>query len=964
MSEKYMSALRIPIATYRLQFNHHFTFKQALEFVSYFQELGISDFYASPIMKAMPGSVHGYDGLDPNQLNPEIGNEEDFGLLIKGLKECGMGFILDIVVNHMSIASASNKWWQDVLENGPSSLYADYFNVVWDPPKLELKNKVLLAVLDQQYGKVIENQELKLVYEAGAFFIEYKTRRFPVNPLTGPTILKPVVEHLLPKLGEEDANLLELQSIVTALDHLPTMVEADLEKCKERAREKEIIKKRLATLVEEAPLIGETIQNVMTSLNGQKGEAHSFDRLEQLLNEQAYRLSFWRVTNDEINYRRFFDVNDLINMRVENEEVFEAMHELVLKYVKQGWVTGLRIDHVDGLFDPEQYFSRLQEACVLGLEGRNEQIGRDFYIIVEKILKGNEKLHPQWLVFGTTGYDYLTFLNGVFIVSENRTMITQIYEHFINHHYEMTDVMYACKKLILFVSMSSELHILAKQLEKISEQHRWSRDFTLETLRFALREIIACFPVYRTYIRLEDSKVHEEDQQYIIDATQNAKRLNPVTDPSVFEFIENVLLLEDPPGLTEEQVFYRRDFVMRFQQLTGPVTAKGEEDTAFYRYYPLASLNEVGMDCKIFGTDLHVFHQLNQERLETWPHTLLATSTHDTKRSEDVRARINVLSENPGAWKKALYQWSEVNRARKVLFDNREIPNRNEEFLLYQTLIGTWPLYPMDATARAQYIDRIEKYMLKAIKEAKIHTSWINSNDAYEKGIQDFIHRILDLDPDNHFLKEFEAFIPSIIKAGIFNSLSQTLLKMTTPGVPDFYQGSELWEFHLVDPDNRRPVDYSNRQHLLNMLKQKAQEDRGALITHLMETPEDGRIKLYLTSQVLNFRLQNPSLFQEGNYQPIEVKGEKAKHVVPFSRTKNQKQIIVAVGRFYTQLSDSEFVLPIGKVWENTVLAFSPYLEGNYQDILSGNAFSVSQGGDISLEQMFAKLPLIIAEKI
>lgn len=960
-----MPALRIPSATYRLQFNHHFTFKQALEFISYFHELGISDLYASPIMKSISGSTHGYDVLDPCQLNPEIGSEEEFEQLIKAIKDVNMGLILDIVPNHMCIASPDNKWWQDVLENGPSSLYANYFNIIWDPPKPELKNKVLLAVLDQQYGKIIENQDLKVVYDAGTFFIEYKTRPFPVNPVTWPTILKPVVKELLPKLGEEDANLLELQSIITALEHLPITVERDLEKWKERAREKEIIKKRLVALTEESPIIQEAIQNSMNALNGQKGDPHSFDRLEQLLNEQSYRLSYWRVTNDEINYRRFFDVNDLVSMRVENEEVFEAMHELVLKYIKLGWITGLRIDHVDGLFDPQQYFVRLQKACALALKEKQEQEGRNFYIIVEKILGGNEKLRPQWLVFGTTGYDYLNLLNGVFVVPESHANMRKIYDQFIDRHFEMSDVMYSCKKLILTISMSSELHILARQLEKVSEQHRWSRDFTLETLRSALRDTIACFPVYRSYIRAEDSEVQTEDREYILIAIQEAKRLNPASDPSIFEFIESVLLLEDPPGLTEEQISYRRDFVMRFQQLTGPVTAKGEEDTAFYRYYPLASLNEVGMDPISFGIEVEFFHNKNLERLQVWPHTLLATSTHDTKRSEDVRARINVLSENPEQWKEALHHWSQLNQSRKVIVNKREVPDANEEFLLYQTLVGTWPLYPMDATARAQYIDRIEKYMLKAIKEAKIHTSWVNPNDAYEKGVLEFTRRILDLEPDNLFLREFEKFAQPIIRAGMFNSLSQTLLKITTPGVPDFYQGSELWEFNLVDPDNRRPVDYSNRRNLLAMLKQKSQEDARALVAHLMETPEDGRIKLYITAQVLNFRLQHPNLFQRGGYLPIETKGKKAKHVVTFNRGYDQKQIIVAVGRFYTQLiENAEDMRPTASIWKDTTLIIPSHLEGNYRDVFSGLILSTSQNHELCFDQIFNELPVAILEKV
>lgn len=955
-----MTNLRIPSATYRLQFNQRFTFKQALEFISYFHELGISDLYASPIMKSPSGSSHGYDVLDCSQVNPEIGTEEEFGQMATALQQLNMGLLLDTVPNHMSIAGSDNKWWQDVLENGPSSLYAHYFNIIWNPIKAELKNKVLLPVLDQQYGKVIENQEIKVVYEGGAFFIEYKTRRFPVNPVTWPAILKPAIQELLPKLGEEDPHLLELQSIVTALEHLPGLEEKDPEKCKERHREKEIIKKRLDTLINEAPLIGEAIQGAMNTLNGQKGDPHSFDQLEELLNAQAYRLSFWRVTNDEINYRRFFDINELVSMQVEDEEVFNAMHEQLLKYIQQKWVTGLRIDHVDGLFDPQQYFARLQQACAQALGEKQET---RFYVVVEKILIGNEQLRPQWLVFGTTGYDYLNLLNGLFVVKESEKKMKDIYARFTEYHHEMNEIIYFSKKLILLISMSSELHILARHLEEVSEQHRWSRDYTLELLRSALRDVIACFPVYRSYIRPEEVTVQEEDRKYIRHAIQQAKRRNPASEPSVFDFIESVLLLDDPPGLTEEQILHRRHFVMRFQQLTGPVTAKGVEDTAFYCYYPLASLNEVGMDPNRFGTDLTFFHEKNNERQKKWPHTLLATSTHDTKRSEDVRSRLNVLSENPEAWDAALSRWHHLNQTHKTVVDNQFVPDRNEEFLLYQTLLGSWSLYPRDASARAQYMDRIEKYLLKAIKEAKIHTSWINPYEDYEKAIQDFIRHILNLEPDNQFLADFETFIQPIIKAGMFNSLAQIVLKMTTPGIPDFYQGSELWEFNLVDPDNRRPVDYSNRKNLLHMLKEKGDEDPGRLLGHLMETSEDGRIKLYLTSQILHFRKQYPILFQEGNYIPIEVTGERANHVVAFSRSnKDQQQVIVAVGRFYTQLPNFDAKDPVGDVWGNTTLTLPQELEGNYRDIVSGATFE--KNGHLALHQVFSKLPIAILAKL
>lgn len=957
-----MGMLHIPRATYRLQFNRYFTFKQALELVQYFRELGISDLYASPIFKSKPGSLHGYDILDSNQINPEIGSEEELQQLAEKLRRNGMGLIIDIVPNHMCIANG-NKWWNDVLENGPSSAYAQHFNIVWNPPKIELKNKILLPVLDQQYGKVIEQEGLKVIYSEGAFFVEYDSRRFPLTPNTWPEILAPAVEKLKGLLEESDPYLLELESILTALSHLPTMIETDPEKCKERQLEKEMIKKRLKCLMEKASLIEGAIQESMQTLNGHQEDLRSFDRLEELLRNQAYRLSFWCVTNDEINYKRFFDINELVSMQVENDSVFEDMHVLTLKIVAQGWVTGLRIDHVDGLFDPEHYFVRLQSRCT-EVRGAVEKLADPFYIVAEKILIGEEKLCPSWPINGTTGYDFLNLVNGLFVLPENREEFHAIYDQFIRRYEEMGEVIYNSKKLILVSSMSSELHILARHLEEVSEQHRWSRDYTLEGLRVALREIIACFPAYRSYIRLTDDQVKEEDRRIIITAIGFAKRANPAGDLSIFDFIQSVLLLQDPPGLTEEQMTFRRQFVVRFQQLTGPVAAKGMEDTAFYRYYPLASLNEVGMDPAQFGTHRIDFHTKNQERQRNWPHTLLATFTHDTKRSEDVRARLNVLSENPEAWQQALQRWHQLNKHLKLSLDDRKIPDHNEEYLLYQTLIGSWPLDEMDANHRVYYIDRMKQYMLKALKEAKIHTSWVNPNELYEKGIQEFINKILNPTEDNLFLRDFSQFIKPIIKAGLLNSLSQNVLKMTCPGIPDFYQGSELWEFTLVDPDNRYPVDYSNRRHLLEIVREKAEQNREIFVSRLIGAPEDGLIKLYLTFQLLNLRKRAFMLFQEGDYHPIESFGKKAHQVVAFSRSWEQEHLLVAVGRFYTQLTNPTITPPIGPIWEDSYLAIDPHLVGHYRDVLSGQIVKIEADCQLPLSNAFAFLPFCVLEKI
>jgi (1->4)-alpha-D-glucan 1-alpha-D-glucosylmutase len=956
---------RIPSATYRLQFNRHFTFRQALGLIDYFYELGISDCYASPIQKAQPGSLHGYDVVDYSQVNPEIGTEEEYGQFAEGLRHRQMGLVQDIVPNHMCVADATNRWWNDVLENGPSSLYANHFNIIWDPPKNELKNKVLLAVLDQQYGRVIESGDFKIVYEGGSFFLDYRMRRFPVNPRTWNVILEPVVKRLEKEIKEEsDPDLLELQSIMTALAHLPGTSEIDPEKIKELHREKEIVKKRLANLLDSNESLAQMIEESLKDLNGVKGNPRSFDRLEELLNEQSYRLSYWRVTNDEINYRRFFDISDLASMRVEEQTVFDDIHELVLSFVKREWVTGFRIDHVDGLFDPQQYLYHLQKACRSILEEKEDDaVSKSFYVIVEKILEGTEELRSHWLVYGTTGYDYLNLANGVCVVKENKQALQHIYDHFIDRHENMTRLIYACKNLILQVSMASELYILARQLAKISEQHRWSKDFTLETLRLALKDVVSCFRVYRSYIRLEDETASEEDRHYILDAIQNAKKFNPASESSVFDFIENVLLLQHPEGLTESQIAYRKNFVMRFQQITGPVMAKGFEDTAYYRMYPLASLNEVGMDPDSFGVDIETFHQKNQERLEKWPHTLLATFTHDTKRSEDVRARINVLSEKPALWEQALYRWRDMNADKKTQIDHTLVPDANEEYLFYQTLIGTWPFYPMDASAYANYVDRIEKYMIKAIKEAKLHTSWINPNEQYENGVRDFVRSTLNLDPKNSFIKDLKEFSLPIMRAGIFNSLMQLTLKMTVPGIPDFYQGSELWEFTLVDPDNRSPVDYSNRKYLLASLKELIQEDLNALVTHLIDNAEDGRIKLFVTSQGLNFRRENAALFLEGSYIPLYAFGEKSSHLIAFSRAREEQSVIVMVGRFYSQLMDP-LTLPVGdEVWKDTRLNPPEELWGHYQDVLTNAEYRIGSEG-LAASSVFSKLPLAVLKKI
>src|SRR5579884_3794983 len=752
---------RIACATYRLQFNKNFTFSQAAAIAGYLHELGITDCYASPILMARPGSIHGYDVIDHTRLNPELGTEDDFLRFSSELKERGMGLIADVVPNHMCVDKSFNAWWTDVLENGPSSPYARFFDIDWNPPKEELHAKVLLPVLGDQYGRVLENQEIRIEYDKGAFQACYYESRFPIAPRTWRLILRDAVEELRPELGETHEDLIELESILTALEHLPDRTETEDARVRERQREKEVNRRRICRVVEKNGRVLAAIERVLARINGEKGDPHSFDTLEKLLEAEAYRLSFWRVAADEINYRRFFDINELAAIRVEDPTVFSAVHGLILRLVHEGHVTGMRVDHPDGLFDPEQYFRDLQRGAMgetpAPAEGA-ESSEKPFYIVAEKILTGDERMRSSWAIQGTTGYDFLNLLNGVFVDNARRKAFQQLYERLTDSRSSYEETIYYSKRLVLLASMSSELNVLARWLDRISEQHRYSRDFTFESLRYALREVITCFPVYRTYTRLDQEEPGNEDRRYIDAAVDAARRRNPVVNESVFDFIRDLLLLDNPDRLTAEQQLERRLFVMRFQQLTGPVMAKGVEDTAFYRFYPLASLNEVGAEPQTFGITVPMFHRKNGARLHAWPHSMLATSTHDTKRSEDVRARINVLSEIPLEWYRAVERWQKLNRQFRTDINGNEAPSTNEAYLLYQTLVGTWPLEAMTRESHTAYIGRIQTYMEKALHEAKVHTSWVNPNREWDEAVRRFVSGVLEDTPENRFLADFREF--------------------------------------------------------------------------------------------------------------------------------------------------------------------------------------------------------------
>ena len=962
---------RIPVSTYRLQLNRTCTFLDAAKLVPYLHSLGITDLYCSPYFTAVPGSMHGYDVVDPTTLNPEIGTENDYQGLIEELHQRGMGQLLDIVPNHMGITQQLNGWWRDVLENGPSSRYASFFDIDWNPLKPELRKKVLLPILGDQYGVVLENQELQLFCEAGRFFVRYYEHSLPVAPKPSALVLGHRLPTLIEESGSTSPHVMELQSIITALKHLPSRHDLAPDLIAERYREKEIIRLRLAALMEGSATIRAFVQENVRLINGRKGDPRSFDVLDDILNDQAYRLAYWRVAAEEINYRRFFDINELAAIRMEDSVVFHETHQLLLRLIRDGAVTGLRIDHVDGLYDPADYADKLRRWAKAELPINPDAAERPFYVVVEKILGVTEDLPASWPVFGTTGYDFLAGLNGLFVERGNERVFDSIYEQFIGRYEPFAELTYRCKRLIMETAMASELNVLGHQLNRLSERDRRSRDFTLNSLTYAIQEIVACFPVYRTYITGEADGVPVRDRSFIWEAVTKAKRRNPAVSGLVFDFVRDLLL--KPPDDTQaiEEREEQLGFVTKFQQTTSPVAAKGIEDTAFYRYHRFVSLNEVGSDPQQFGITPLLLHEQLKARQQRWPGSLSATSTHDTKRGEDLRARLNVISEVPKQWKDHVMRWRRINRSLKIKTAGESFPGRNEEYLLYQILIGAWPFGDMQAEEYASFVARIQDYMNKAVREAKEHSSWISPNTEYEDSVRQFLAQILDRSKENAFLDDFLPFQSWVARFGLYNSLSQVLIKMTAPGVPDFYQGTELWDLSLVDPDNRRPVDFAKRIRLLAEIDKSGatESDRASLIRELVECRIDGRIKLFLMAETLRFRRTHPALFHSGEYVKLEAVGPKHNHVFAFGRLHGDGSIVTVVPRLLTRVVADPDCLPVGEeVWSDTWLAVPAWRDGTkFRDIFTGKVLSTVTRDDrqvLPVGAIFTQCPVACLEKV
>jgi (1->4)-alpha-D-glucan 1-alpha-D-glucosylmutase len=891
------SSVKLPLprpgSTYRLQFHAKFTFQDAAKITAYLADLGITHAYASPYLKARPGSTHGYDVIDHSTLNPELGTMQDYQAWLDELQQQGMSHILDTVPNHVGIATNDNAWWNDVLEHGPASKYANYFDINWRSPNREsLRDKVLLPVLGEPFSQALEQGKLQAIVREGKLALQYYDRYFPIAPETYERKLSP----------------------------------AELEK-------------------------------TAAKLNGKPGDSASFQGLDDLLNRQHYRLAHWRLAPEEINYRRFFDINDLAALRMENPEVFRATHRFTLKLLAEGKIAGLRIDHPDGLYDPAEYLHRLQQAyidaCKLPAAKAND---KPLYVTVEKILAVDESLPLDWPVDGTTGYDYLNQINGWFIDAHNRTDFNEIYKQYTGETASFPDVAIQKKLLILDRSFSSELHTLARQLDDLAQKNRALREFTLTMLREALRQVIACFPVYRSYIA--QGKVSPTHRRYIQTAIAEVQRRNPLMATEILQFLQETLLLKYPPTFSESDREAQQRFVGKFQQLTAPVIAKGIEDTAFYCYHRFISLNEVGGDPDRFGVESETLHKYLQDRQTHWPYALSALSTHDTKRSEDVRARLNALSEIPGRWQQRIERWRELNGRRKQIFDGRAVPDSNEEYLLYQTIVGAWP--PGMDSPTTEFIQRITDYLLKALRESKVHTNWTDPNEAYEKAATQFAREILDPQKSQSFLNDFIVFTKWLIPHGLRNSFAQTLLRLTAPGVPDTYQGCELWDFSLVDPDNRRPVDYTQRRRLLSELDSTLKQggDRTRWISDTSKNLNDGRLKLFLTSLLLRYRRDHPQLFSRGSYEPLKVTGAKANHVLAFRRTHESESAIMIVPRFGASWPNGSAPLGFARqIWQDTAIELSQSTSRALTDHLTGAPCKISADARIALADLPDHLP-------
>jgi len=944
-----MSGPRIPVSTYRLQFNQHLRFSDAKGLVPYLHALGITDVYASPLLQAKRGSLHGYDVADPSHLNPELGTDEEFDALVAELQKHAMGLLLDIVPNHMA-ASSENPWWMDLLEDGPRSSFASHFDVDWHPPSRSLENRVLLPILGKPYSQALEERELRLSYGRSGFVLTYFDFTLPIATRSYGRLLGYRQDRLERTLGSEAPPWLEFQGIQAAVAQIPPPGLAPAEAPGERRQHREAVKERLWSLYTRSPEVRRFVDGNVRLFNGRKGVPSTFLLLDQLLSDQAYALAFWQTANQEINYRRFFTISDLVGLRVEDPMTFEAIHAVVLRLATKGMVTGFRVDHIDGLRDPVGYLRRLQERAHPEAGAR----AKDFYVVVEKILSVGEALPTEWPVHGTTGYDFMNVLNGLYVDSSNVPALEDVYSRFINERVSYPDLAYRKKKQVMDTLLSVEMRTLGRYLSVIAANDRYARELPRPELTRSLVETTACLEPYRTYIR--GFEVRPQDRAAIDKALREAQRRNPTFDPGCFRFLRDVLLLLPGPHLLPEEREARLAFVMTWQQFTGPITAKGVEDSALYVYNRLISLNEVGSSPQCTDLSVAGFNKFMQDRHQKWPFAMNATMTHDAKRAEDARARINVLSEMPGEWDTRLSNWNRWNDIHSRRVKGVRAPERNEETLLYQTLIGSWPV---GEHICACYTRRIQEFMVKAVREAMVHTRWTIPNLEHEQALIDFVGAILNDNPENLFLRDFKPFARKIAYHGALNSLSQLVIKLASPGVADFYQGTEFWDLRLVDPDNRQPVDFDVRRQALRELGEKPS------LTDLRSKWDDSRIKMYVTRAGLQFRKRHAALFLKGDYVNLQVEGADRECVIAFARRYRGDWSAVIVPRFTTRFIVEDGSVP-GDLKLDCRLILPKDAPKNWVNIFGEQRFQPTDSNESTLDlgKLFHSFPVGLLSNI
>ncbi|GGG92108.1 malto-oligosyltrehalose synthase [Silvibacterium dinghuense] len=963
---------RAPLSTYRLQMHAQFSFADAERILPYLRELGIGDIYTSPVFEARPGSTHGYDVARHDRFNLELGGDEGFHRFCERQREAGMGYLLDIVPNHMGVGNDS-VWWQDVLENGRASEYSEYFDIDWTPLKPDMQGKLLLPILGQQYGDELEAKHLQIAIQDGRAVVCYYDHIMPLAPRSLPL--------LFPEVQWEALGMPEgFRRLLRELVHIAPHYTADAELAAQRREQLRELKPRLQAFLAD-PALRPVFDAVLAEVNGREDDPRSFDQLHEILEAQPYRLALWKVSSEEINYRRFFDVNDLVGLKMENPAVFAATHSLIRKILATKEVTGLRIDHCDGMFNPRQYLIRLQllyaasqcagpEAHGLvapnGIEADIREEVRGFewssitgplYVVVEKILEPREALPKEWPVSGTSGYDFVHFANQVFIQQKNQKKFDQLYTVLLGRVPDPDEIIYRAKLQVMQNALASETYVLTNLLSQLAAANRRVRDFTDNTLETAIRETIACFPVYRTYID-DRGQYTGHDRAVIHHAIVRAKYRSPDIDGSAFDFLEQTLLVHGREGeAIDEKELY---FALKFQQLTGPVMAKGVEDTAFYVYTRFLSSNEVGSSMKSFGISIETFHASNEERLANSPDAMLSTSTHDTKRSEDVRNRLNVISELESLWPRMVRRWYRMNaKLRRKIDDGRLAPDANEEYLIYQTVLGAWP-WKMDSLEdRKAFVERLKEYLHKALSEAKINLSWVSPNPEYMAAVHGFVEDLLLPRPgrrETQFVESLNGLIPVLRLFGAVNSLAQVALKSASPGVPDFYQGTEMWDLSLVDPDNRRPVDYERRIAALHAMKQL--EDKVALCRELVAEVSDGRIKLWTVHRALETRRQLAEVFARGEYIALQASGDASQQVIAFLRRLEGKAVLVAVPRFACTRMRGEAKMPLGEAWGGDTLSLAGYDGRRFLDIFTGLERAVADDGALRLADLFNTFPV------